>query len=70
MSKRTDAEVLELLRGNSALNKARQIFSGAYGQIEQAHQQRSPPGPIEVRRMEFEAVEKIAAALSLRTEGH
>lgn len=60
--RRTDAEVMDLLRGESRLNKARSIFSGAYACIEQAGQQRQPPGPIEVRRMEFEAVERIIAA--------
>jgi len=64
MTRRTDAEVMELLRSDSALNKARHIFSGECGRIEQAGMQRLPPGPIEVRRMEFEAVEKIAAALT------
>ena len=63
MARRTDAEVMELLRGKSILNKARAVFSGEYGRIEQAGQQRSPLSPIEMRRMEFEAVERIVAVL-------
>jgi hypothetical protein len=62
MSRRTDAEVMNLLRGDSALNKARAAFSGACGEIDQAGHQRTPLSPIEMRRMEFEAVERIVAA--------
>jgi len=64
MSRRTDTEVMELLRGNSPLNKARAIFSGECGRIDQASRQRTPLSPIEMRRMEFEAVERIASALT------
>lgn len=62
MPQRTDAEVMAELRSDSRLNKARQIFSSRAAGIEQAGMQRRPPGPIEVRRMEFEAVEAIIAA--------
>ena len=55
----TDSEVLELLRGDSPLNKARQIFSSYSAMIEQGYQQRKPIGPIDMRRLEFEAVQKI-----------
>jgi hypothetical protein len=65
MARRTDAEVMELLRSDGPLNRARAIFSGASGRIEQAGMQRQPAGPIEIRRMEFEAVEKIAEALGV-----
>ena len=54
-----DNEVLELLRGNSALNRARQVFSSYSAMIEQSLEQSKPIGPIEIRRLEFEAVEKI-----------
>ena len=54
-----DNEVLELLRGNSALNKARQMFYSYSAMIEQALEQSKPIGPIEIRRLEFEAVQKI-----------
>lgn len=62
--RRTDDEVMDLLRGDSVLNKARQVFSGAAVSIEQAGQQRGGLPPIEMRRLEFEAVDRIAAALS------
>lgn len=53
------SEIMELLKGNSALNKARQIFSSYSAMIENGMQQRVPLCPIEVRRLEFEAVQKI-----------
>jgi hypothetical protein len=59
----TDAEVMEALRADTPLNRARQKFSSAYAKIEQAALQRKPPGPVEIRRMEFEAVKAIEAAL-------
>ena len=55
----TDNEVVELLKGNSTLNKARQIFSSYSAMIENDQHQRKPMGPIEMRRLEFEAVQKI-----------
>jgi hypothetical protein len=62
LTRRTDAEVMALLRDNdSPLNKARAQFSFGCARIEQAGQQRNPPSPIEMRRMEFEAVEKMLA---------
>ena len=54
-----DNEVMELLRGNSTLNKARQVFSSYSAMIEQSLEQNKPIGPIEIRRLEFEAVQKI-----------
>lgn len=55
----TDAECVALLRGNSKLNQARQVFSSYSARIEQAQAQRNPIGPIEMRKLEFEAVERI-----------
>jgi hypothetical protein len=63
MARRTDAEVMALLRSDSPLNKARMVFSSASASIEQAGQQRDPLPPVEMRRLEFEAVEKIASML-------
>lgn len=54
-----DKEVVELLKGNSTLNKARQVFSSYSAIIENGMQQRVTLGPIEIRRIEFEAVQKI-----------
>lgn len=60
--RRTDDEVMEALRTDTPLNRARRQFSSHWAGIEQAGEQRRPPGPIEVRRMEFEAVEAILKA--------
>lgn len=61
----TNDEVIELLKSESPLNKARAQFSHSSASIEQAGQQRTPLSPIAWRRMEFEAVEKITSALGL-----
>lgn len=61
----TDDEVLKALTADTPLNRARREFSSACGRIEQAQLQRKPPSPIEVRRMEFEAVERILKAAGL-----
>lgn len=58
----TDKDVIEELKSQSPLNKARQEFSSACARIEQAGLQRKPPSPIEIRRMEFEAVTRILKA--------
>jgi hypothetical protein len=60
----TDDEVMAELRSDSKLNRARREFSSASARIEQAGLQRSPASPIDVRRMEFEAVRKIVAAFT------
>jgi hypothetical protein len=49
-----------MMMTNTPLNRARKILSGVCSKIEQASQQRRPAGPIEIRRMEFEAVIKMA----------
>ena len=54
-----EKEIIELLKGDSALNKARQVFSSYSAMIENGMQQRVSLCPIEVRRLEFEAVLKI-----------
>jgi hypothetical protein len=64
VSRMTDAEVLEELQGTSPLNIARREFSSGSAKIEQAGQQRPPLSAIEMRRMEFEAVQKIIAAFN------
>jgi hypothetical protein len=50
-----------LLRSETWLEKARKRFSAHCAKIEQAWQQDKPPTMVEVRRMEFEAVEEIVA---------
>jgi hypothetical protein len=59
-----DNLIMELLRGQSALNRARAKFSSWRAKIEQAGQQRTALSPIEMRRMEFEAVEEILEAFN------
>jgi len=63
MSRRTDEEVMAELRADTPLNRARCVFSGFAARIEQEAMQRKPADPIEIRRIEFEAVEAIVRAL-------
>jgi hypothetical protein len=59
----TNAQVMEALRSDTPLNRARGVFSSEYATIEGACLQRRRPGPVEIRRMEFEATRKIVAAI-------
>lgn len=61
-----DAETIAALRQDTPLNRARAQFSHAYGRIEQSGMQRRPATIIEMRRMEFEAIEAIVKALGLQ----
>jgi len=56
----TDEEVLFHLREDTHLNKVRKSFSSSCARIEQATQQRQALSPIDLRRMEFAAVEALA----------
>ena len=60
----SDKEVLALLGEDTPLNRMRRAFSSACARIEQASAQRSPVSPVEIRRMEFEAVAEILALAS------
>lgn len=60
-----DAEVIAELKTTSLLNRARRQFSSWSAKIEQAQQQRRPLTPIEMRRMEFDAVRAIAKELGV-----
>jgi hypothetical protein len=62
---KNDAETTAALREDTPLNRARREFSSACARIEQEGMQRRPAGIIEIRRMEFEAVAAIVAALGL-----
>lgn len=62
----TDEEIAFNMRHDTRLNRVRAVFSGEVGRLEQAEQQRKKPTPVERRRMEFEAVRKIAAALGVQ----
>lgn len=64
----TDAQIVAELGSKSPLNNARQVFSSWRARIEQAAQQQTPPGPLDVRRMEFAAVIGIAKILDVCVE--
>lgn len=64
----TDQECLDLLQGNSDLNRARQVFRFRAAAIEQMLGQRPDLSPVEVRKMEFEAIIDICAALRLHID--
>lgn len=64
----TDEELMREIGTDSPLNRARKTFRFAAAGIEQAQAQRRLISPVQVRRMEFEAVERIAAELGLRTK--
>ncbi len=68
----TDALTVEAMLAPPAemtpFAKARLAFSSAAAGIEQACAQRVPASPIEVRRMEFAAVERILAAFGLAVD--
>lgn len=61
----TDKQIVTMLGSNTPIDKARQVFSSQAARIHNAYLQRLPPTPVEVRRMEFEAVQKIAEALGV-----
>jgi len=61
--KLSDREVLDAMKEDTPVNRVRRVFSGEAARIEQAGMQRLTPGPIEYRRMEFEAAEKLIAAM-------
>lgn len=58
----TDEQMLALLKGDSPFNRARQQFSNWSGKIDQSQRQRQALSPIEMRKMEFAAVEAIVTA--------
>lgn len=61
----TDKEILDALGRDTPLNNARKVFAAQSALIEQAHQQRRRPSVFDLRRMEFQAVKEIAAALGV-----
>lgn len=61
----TDAQVLDEMRRDTTLNRARKEFSFSCALIENAGLQRTPLSSIQMRRMEFEAIRKIAAILGV-----
>jgi len=61
----TDAEILETMKLDTPLGRARLAFSSHAAKIEQACGQRTAPTIFELRLMEFEAVVAIAKALGV-----
>jgi len=60
-----DATVMRTLEAGTAMSHARRLFSSHAARIEQEGQQRTPRGPIALRRSEFQAVYEIAQALGV-----
>lgn len=50
------------------IERARRVFSGECARLEQAGQQRFTPTPMAYRKMEFEAVKRIASELGVNIE--
>lgn len=62
VSEMSDEHLIRIeMQSGSLLNQVRRELSFSAGKIEQASAQRTSLGPIELRRMEFEAAEKIIA---------
>lgn len=61
----TDQEVIDACQSDTPWNRARRIFAHEIAAIDQAYLQQPRPTPVEARRMEFEAVRRIAAALGV-----
>lgn len=57
----TNEETMKNMRGKTPLDQVRAIFSHRGAAIEQACSQRKPLGPVEMRGMEFDAVNDILA---------
>ena len=60
----TDREILQAMQGPGPMAKARSELSSAIGRMEQAGQQRQPQSIFEMRRMEFESLERILGAFA------
>lgn len=70
VSKLPNEKIIELLKSDKPINKARTEFSSSAAAIEQASMQRKSLNPIEMRRMQFNAVEKITQALGVNIPGN
>jgi hypothetical protein len=61
----TDRQIVDMLQDDTVWNIARRQFSSGAARIQQASEQARSLSPIELRRMEFDAVRLIAAALGV-----
>jgi hypothetical protein len=64
---RSNASVLAAMQADTPLSRARAAFSAERARIEQACARRRMPDIYDLRRMEFEAVRRIARALGVET---
>lgn len=65
MTRLTDEQVMVLLKSDAPINRARGEFAAACGIIDQAGYRPGGLPPIEMRRLEFEAIMKIVATLGV-----
>lgn len=61
----TGQEVIAACHADTPLGRVRRIFSENYAEIDQASRQRDPPGPLEYRRMELQAANRILELFGL-----
>jgi hypothetical protein len=61
----TPGEVVAEMKSDSLLNSIRRVISDASGEIANGAMQRVPPGPIEIRNIEFDAAIRVAALLGV-----
>lgn len=64
----TGREVLDALRADTPLARIARVFSDGYAEIDQAARQRRPASPIEIRRMELQAANRIASLFGIGLE--
>lgn len=51
--------MLDACQADSPLSRVRRIFSESYAEIDQDSRQRAPSGPLEIRRMELQAANRV-----------
>lgn len=64
----TDLQIVDSMTHDTPFARARRAFSYATAAIEQAAAQRVRPTPVETRRLEYAAVERIAEALGVTVD--
>jgi len=62
---KTIQEIWDLMGSETPINRARRVFASECAKIEQAGMQGHKLSVFEQRRMEFDAVQKIAAELGV-----
>lgn len=63
-SKVSPHELIAAMQSGALVNRVRQVFVNEMGQMIQADAQRDPPNPIDRRRAEFGAAEKLIAEVN------